>query len=380
MKNPIEPNEYQDPRLQNLLELLEHVPPRNPADEMGSRKRFLTELDTLFDSAPEQPVSRLPGWLQVFFPAQKRQLISPRRFAFSAILALIVIITLLFGGAGATVLAAQSSLPGDVLYPVKTSLESTRLRLAADAYDQAQLHLSFAQRRLDEIAGLMRAGRAAEISAAAAEFQHQIHRALENLSVLAASDPQRASDLARQITHALSQYAQTLTGLTAQAPETALPALQQALQLTSGQPNATEIEFTGVVESMADSQWVIAGRAILILSSTEIESNIRVGDEVKVHAFSDINGALTAREIELLSSPDVDEDRNASDDDAANENLDINDNEDEDDASDNSSSSNSSNGDDSNDDDSNTNDDNDNDDSGDDDENSGNSNDDDDDD
>jgi hypothetical protein len=194
---------------------------------------------------------------------------------------------------------------------------------------------------LDEVAGLIQAGRTAEINAAAAEFQRQIDHALEKLGVLAANDPRRAADLARQITHALSQYAQVLSGLTAQAPETARPALQQALESTAGQALPGEVELTGIVEAMAAGMWTVAGQPVAITPATEIKGSIQIGDTVKVHAIPTAGGAFTAREIELSAAATGNENDHAANDnlensgnendDSVNENENLNENENQDD-------------------------------------------------
>ena len=67
------------------------------------------------------------------------------------IIIIAVIALLLLGGIGITGVAAQSAIPGDALYSVKTSIEQTRLSLAKDAGDRAQMKLSFAEQRLEEI-------------------------------------------------------------------------------------------------------------------------------------------------------------------------------------------------------------------------------------
>jgi hypothetical protein len=73
------------------------------------------------------------------------------KFALTSILAVMVILVFLFGGAGATAFAARSALPGDALYPVKTGLENTRVALAGNEYVQAQLNMRFAELRLEEL-------------------------------------------------------------------------------------------------------------------------------------------------------------------------------------------------------------------------------------
>ena len=58
---------------------------------------------------------------------------------------------LLTGSTAGTVYAAQHSLPGDVIYPVKTGIESLRLAFAPDAATRTDLNMQFAQRRLEEM-------------------------------------------------------------------------------------------------------------------------------------------------------------------------------------------------------------------------------------
>jgi hypothetical protein len=67
-----------------------------------------------------------------------------QEFAFSTLIVIIIVAVMLFGGASATAYASQSALPGDALYPLKTSLEQTQAALARDAYSQAQIYLQFA--------------------------------------------------------------------------------------------------------------------------------------------------------------------------------------------------------------------------------------------
>lgn len=47
--------------------------------------------------------------------------------------------------------AAQSALPGDLLYPIKTVTEDTRLALADGATEKGRMHLAFARARLAEV-------------------------------------------------------------------------------------------------------------------------------------------------------------------------------------------------------------------------------------
>jgi hypothetical protein len=113
---------------------------------------------------------------------------------------------ILFGGSAMTALAAQSALPGDTLYPLKITLEQTRLSLARSAVDRAELQMEFAQRRLVEIEGLIAEGRYRNIVSATQEFESYINNALIEADRISVSDPAQAADLLREITDALSRY------------------------------------------------------------------------------------------------------------------------------------------------------------------------------
>jgi AcrR family transcriptional regulator len=133
---------------------------------------------------------------------------------------IIVLIALFFfGGISITGVAAQSAIPGDALYSVKTSIEQTRLTLANDASDRAEMNLSFAEERLEEISLLIKEGRNREIKNAVLSFEANINSALIELETVAKGNPTRATELAMEITSALTRYAQTLSVLAASAPD-----------------------------------------------------------------------------------------------------------------------------------------------------------------
>ncbi len=52
---------------------------------------------------------------------------------------------------GGTAFAAQGSVPGDILYPVKKAAENVQLHLAATEQAKAELQIKFAQERINEL-------------------------------------------------------------------------------------------------------------------------------------------------------------------------------------------------------------------------------------
>ncbi len=69
----------------------------------------------------------------------------------AAVIIGVIIMSMLGGG---TAYAAQNSLPGELLYSVKTETENFRLMMAGNSADKAALNLEFAQTRLDEMGKL----------------------------------------------------------------------------------------------------------------------------------------------------------------------------------------------------------------------------------
>jgi hypothetical protein len=300
-----------DPQLANMLELLKSTPPRDPLAAAQGRARFLQEAEGVLSSPSLSPF----GWLKKKWSGLKNDRENSNMsmigggLALKTLATLLTVLILFFGGVGMTALAAQAALPGDILYPVKTTLEQTRLSLTTDSASQAQLHLEFAQRRLDELSAIISSGRLEEINRVAAEFEFHIEKAIAAFQMVAAEDPLKAQELANHIATTLSHYAQTLSSLIATAPETVRPTLTRAISTSRDiaivdSSRSGEIEFTGAVESISADAWVINDRTVVIAPHTEIKGVIRIGDLVKVHAQPADDGRLVAREIEPARDDD----------------------------------------------------------------------------
>ena len=77
---------------------------------------------------------------------------------------------------------------------------------------------------------------------------------------------------------------------------------------------ANDVVFTGVVEAINASQWVVSGQQVSMDVSTAVDPNIRVGDVVKVEASVSQDGTVIALKVEA-SSPD--DNANSSNDNGA---------------------------------------------------------------
>ena len=339
-------NEYEQPidrKLIEKIELMGPTPNRDPLLASQGRERFLSELEGIPAAVPKSPLV----WLVDLFKSgdPNAHILNPKnsKFAISTFVALMVVVLMLFGGASATAYASQSALPGDALYPVKTSLELTQISLANDAYLRAQLHLEFAQRRMNEITELLLQGRNTDVVFAASEFEVYIQKAMEATQIVLLSDPERGAELSRLVSQALLEYAVALKSVLVNAPEVIKPAVEKAL-LVSQDGVGDEIEIVGVVASISDTELGIDGEIYLINELTEIEDLIGVGDTVKVHVILTADGLMIAREIELTGDFEDDsieageDDQNENEDfsgDNDNENDNLNDNESDDNENDN---------------------------------------------
>lgn len=118
--------------------------------------RTLKRLDvlTLRPEASRQIEARLRQKLRARKPTAARR--GPRLLTLRWVTPLGLTVSLLFGMVG-TVAASGDSVPGNALYPVKRAGETVQVILTPDS-EQASLHTSLAQHRLDEIIALSQEG------------------------------------------------------------------------------------------------------------------------------------------------------------------------------------------------------------------------------
>jgi uncharacterized membrane protein YgcG len=229
-----------------------------------------------------------------------------RRTIITAVAVFVGAAVLLSGGAGMTAFAAQSALPGDVLYPVKTTLEQTRITMAQGAAARAELNLAYAERRLGEIASLIAEGRFQNVSTATRDFEAFIGQALSEVDAVSQGDAERAAQLNARVAETLSIYGRTLSSMLESVPDPVRSEIRRAIddsQLGSTPAVVgTESEFTGTVEAISPGAWIIGGKTVFIHSQTERKGAIQLGDAVKVHASLNGDGDLVAREVELFNT------------------------------------------------------------------------------
>ena len=217
-------DEALDPRLQPVfhrLERLRTTPERNPQQVAAGRQAFL-------DRAAVPPVSQGSLSRQKSGHRDGRKELRPM----SALAGLLVALALLFGGGGATALAAQDAMPTDWLYPFKLATEDVQLTLADGPAEQMELLGSWIDRRLQEMEQLTHSGEVVPLEAAH-RLERQLGLALQTASQI--GDPERVQAMLRLHVQ-LEAHLQTMQRLRLADPNgAALQSAEQAMIRTRAQ-------------------------------------------------------------------------------------------------------------------------------------------------
>jgi hypothetical protein len=249
-----------DSQLKEMLDLLRPVPRRSPDAMRRSRSRFYADLDVYFPGEASYSGSvKAPS----FRPAGVAARIKPLfyRPAFTYLTIVVFIFVALFGGGYATASAAGNALPGDALYPLKLNLEQARVALTINRVRKAELHLEFAQRRMEEINALASLGQYERVSPLAKQFNHQMSLALGAAQDLRDLEPEEALRLEEQIPQMLGLFQETFNQVVTNAPPALVPGLQETFEratqvnppVNNANPNANPNANTNNSQSNSNS-------------------------------------------------------------------------------------------------------------------------------
>jgi len=261
---------------------------------------FLDELDAIPELQSRSIKTKIAEWREVLRKQKESFQWIPdfRRLRLAPATIVLTILLMLFSGVGATALAAQSALPGDTLYPVKAGLEDTRIFLERDAHDQTQLYLSFSQKRIDEIMRLVQEKRFSDLGFASKEFEASIEKTATALKTTWLESPEQGKILISQVTFSFISYASMLRDIQPDLPDATQVILENSI-LISLVSAGEGIEFTGIVDNITGTSWIVSGRTVTINEFTGFTDPIKIGNTVNVHAIKAIDGTLTALEITL---------------------------------------------------------------------------------
>ncbi|HLH71987.1 MAG TPA: DUF5667 domain-containing protein [Chloroflexota bacterium] len=218
--------------LQELLGIVQAITPPPPVTpELAFRALGRAQLITAIN-AQKAPVTKSAFWrlreLTVGRLDWRTTEFATRRLGMPALI-IALILTLTAAAGGGTVYAAQGTLPGDALYPVKVAAEQVQVILATTDQAKAQTYLTLTDKRLIEIQEAIQSGRPAAASMASEALAQEVTQANQHLTQ-AATSGQDVSSLATRLASNLNQVESALTAAQARAPASAQTALGQALQ------------------------------------------------------------------------------------------------------------------------------------------------------
>jgi hypothetical protein len=228
-----------DPDVLKKLTLLSETPARNPAKEQIGLANFLQEAQDLAITVTTNKNRRHNGWMHAI---QSKIMIRRKEYPpmFSTFASIMLLVSLLLGGSGITVAAAQNSLPDQPLYETKLWSEDLRLNLASDPQTLSQLSLDFATLRFEEIQKIFEGDRIPS-EAVHLQFQSQIERAIQYASTL--TDDQSINALQQIQTHLQTQQ-QTFLHVQANSSTTTEPALLRTRQIIQEKLRIVEEDIT----------------------------------------------------------------------------------------------------------------------------------------
>ena len=142
-------------------------------------------------------------------------------------LASVAVVVALLASVSGVAYAAEASLPGDGLYPVKQVIEQIQLGLSQSSEAEAKLWVRLSEERLREAEQLSARGRPEDLPVALAGYGRAVGRLME----LADRSPEQDSGQSLQtLAGELRRQAEVLSRIRDRAPEAAQPGLQQAVQ------------------------------------------------------------------------------------------------------------------------------------------------------
>ncbi len=133
-----------------------------------------------------------------------------------------------FGLSFGTVWAAQGSLPGDMLFPVKLAIERTQLIAKGNVEEKAKFQMEIANRRVDELVAIITtqkddSKKAEQVEQAVLEVEHQLTAVKNDLpKIKNGSDTNKAVAAAVEANSKLGILEEALNNVKNQLPEQAL--------------------------------------------------------------------------------------------------------------------------------------------------------------
>jgi len=257
-----------------LRSLLEIALCLKPDDTVPSAEFKERAKQHLFDGEKQFSPAKVPSRIRNWFT------LTPVKVTASVLLGVLIFAV----AGGGTVYAAQSSTPGQILYPVKTGVENIQLTLTTSPAAKARLYLQLAQRRINEMTQQTKLNRnitSQSVETVTSLFDNALNelnttnnmQAINNtLSYLSVASLNEELELKQvvsnssQINQPLLQQIITEAGRTntiAQVAYTNHDLLKHNLSITNAVLDAGQFKIEGTLLSVQNNIWDIGGTNIL---------------------------------------------------------------------------------------------------------------------
>ena len=215
--------------------------------------------------------------------------------------------------------AAEGALPGDILYPIKVSInEPVRIALAQTSYTKAVVEVDLVDRRLQEAEQLAVEGRLTtetKISLEAGMNEHVGNVESYMASIKAEGEVADSSQIISDMEATLSAHGQVLSAIAQQAPENderenvvQLAAAVSArttlnvFAMVSGQEqngHSEEVSDDGVIQKNAEEKKAQAAAGIIAAQAVVSEDASSGEDSAAVRALTSATGKVSEGEQQL---------------------------------------------------------------------------------
>jgi len=171
---------------------------------ISQRSFLLSEISRL------QEKERKPSLVLPLFNFNILKIFKP---AFAIALLIIILISSL--ATVGVISASQNSLPGDLLYPVKTALEKTQYTFTAGSESRTKLSIKFATQRIDEFTRLIdKSEKKEEIEKTVKKFTQELVTVQQEINALKEKNTQKAAKVAKLIQAQTPVYEEMLINST----------------------------------------------------------------------------------------------------------------------------------------------------------------------
>jgi len=196
---------------------LRSAPPIHPRIAEAEKSKFLLQGENLRQGL-------IPGFDEIYKERDYRKLNAIRGKQLSTLfkaLVVTILVVILLVGSSFTVYAAQSSLPGQPLYTIKSWSEDVRLSMTLSTKAKLNLTLDYTNRRMNEISRMVASGKALN-DRTSERLQSELDNALQLAAQL--DDPQMQYALG-QIKRQAENQGMTIEELISKLPPQAEPAI-----------------------------------------------------------------------------------------------------------------------------------------------------------